>query len=41
MAKFTGDDLSFDELLGITCDAYATFSAEDVTHFASMTRLFM
>ncbi|MGB2097013.1 MAG: threonine synthase [Candidatus Puniceispirillales bacterium] len=31
MAKFTGDDLSFDELLGITRDAYATFSAEDVT----------
>ncbi len=31
MAKFTGDDLSFDELLAITRDAYATFSAEDVT----------
>ncbi|HCP17773.1 MAG TPA: threonine synthase, partial [Alphaproteobacteria bacterium] len=31
MAKFTGDDLSFDELLGISQNAYATFSADEVT----------
>lgn len=31
MAKFTGDDLSFDELLGISQNAYATFSANNVT----------
>jgi threonine synthase len=31
MAKFTGDDISLDELLIMTRNAYATFSAEDVT----------